>query len=92
MKPNIRLLIWISTVALVFVISLAALAAPEAAVISSWVIGAGGDTINVGNRTLQYTLGQPVVGEIEVGARVLCSGYWCDPLYHIYLPMVVRNA
>ncbi len=65
-------------------------AAPSAVTIDQWVIGAGGSQVSSGVYELQYTLGQPVATEVETGSHHLCAGYWCDPVFRIYLPMVVR--
>ena len=59
------------------------------------VIGGGGGRVEQGIYTLDYTIGQPVVGTDSAGTLGLCSGFWCGEAaatqYRIYLPLVLRG-
>ena len=57
------------------------------------VIGGGGGRVAQGGYTLDYTIGQPVVGTSGAGTLELCSGFWCGAAgaHDIYLPLVLRD-
>ncbi len=58
------------------------------------VTGGGGGCVEQGVYTLDYTIGQPVVGTASNTPYELCAGFWCGGAgeYKIYLPLVLRNA
>ncbi len=58
------------------------------------VTGGGGGRVEQGIYTLDYTIGQPVVGTASNTPYELCAGFWCGGAgeYKIYLPLVLRNA
>jgi len=62
--------------------------------IDRYVIGGGGGHSEAAPYTLDATIGQPVVGQVENLPYELCSGFWCGAAveYKIYLPLVLRNA
>ncbi len=59
-----------------------------------WVVAGGGGSASGSNVTLNATLGQPIVGTSAGSDITLGAGYWygTTPDYHIYLPLVVRDA
>ena len=64
-----------------------------------WVIAAGGGPGTGSDHvTLDATLGQPVIGPSAGPHVMLGDGYWHEvpeppaPAYHIYLPVVLREA
>jgi hypothetical protein len=61
--------------------------------INWWVIGGGGGRAENGNYSLDFTIGQPVVGVATDTGYELCSGFWCGAVveYKIYLPIVLKN-
>ena len=61
--------------------------------ISRHVIGGGGGRVTQGIYTLDYTLGQAVVGTAGDTSSALCAGYWCGMgmEHKIYLPLVLRG-
>jgi hypothetical protein len=61
--------------------------------INWWVIGGGGGVTEAGNYSLDFTIGQPVVGVATDTGYELCSGFWCGAVveYKIYLPIVLKN-
>jgi hypothetical protein len=62
--------------------------------INWWVIGGGGGDAEAGNYSLDFTIGQPVVGVATDTGYELCSGFWCGAAvveYRIYLPVVLKN-
>jgi hypothetical protein len=61
--------------------------------INWWVIGGGGGRAESGNYSLDFTIGQPVVGVATDTGYELCSGFWCGAVveYKIYLPIVLKN-
>jgi hypothetical protein len=56
-------------------------------------MGGGGGHLEQGNLSLDYTIGQPVVGQLG-GNVMLCIGFWCGTSTEniIYLPLVLRNG
>ena len=76
---------------MVLSVGTAAVAAPLVDTLDNYVIGAGGDKTVAGGYELTFTLGQPVVGEFEVGTNEFCSGYWCETEWRTYVPVVLRN-
>lgn len=56
-------------------------------------IGSGGGHAVQSPYSLDYTIGQAVVGIATDTNGELCSGYWCGTAveYRIYLPLVLRN-
>jgi hypothetical protein len=63
--------------------------------INWWVIAGGGGVAEAGTYSLDFTIGQPVVGVAKDTGYELCSGFWCSELvaveYRIYLPIVLKN-
>lgn len=56
------------------------------------VIGGGGGHVEAAPYSLDYTIGQAVVGIATGTNGELCSGYWCGTAvgHSIYLPLVLR--
>lgn len=56
--------------------------------------GSGGGKAHSANYAVNLTVGQTVIGASESASYTACLGYWCggDVEYHIYLPLVLRNA
>jgi hypothetical protein len=71
-------------------LSLAVRAAESTETLENWIIGAGGSAQGNSTYALDYTLGQPVTGESENQGYHLCAGYWCDPMWRTYVPIVLR--
>ncbi len=59
--------------------------------ISRYVFSGGGQEVQAGNYTLNGSIGQPIAGQVGTGSLSLCSGYWCNAYYEVYLPVVIRN-
>jgi hypothetical protein len=61
--------------------------------INWWVIAGGGGDAEAGNYSLDFTIGQPIVGVATDTGYELCSGFWCGAVveYKIYLPIVLKN-
>ena len=80
--------------ALSLLAGLALAAPPPGHEILRHVIGGGGGRVEQDIYTLDYTIGQPVVGTASNTPYELCAGYWCGGAgeYKIYLPLVLRNA
>jgi hypothetical protein len=57
------------------------------------VISGGGGELSGGSYTLAGTIGQPDAGTLTGGKYTLGGGLWSgiDDMYHIYLPLVMRN-
>ena len=57
------------------------------------VIGNGGGHLEQGDLSLDYTIGQPVAGQLSIGDTTLCAGYWCgaSAKNHVYLPLVLKS-
>jgi hypothetical protein len=76
--------------------SAATQAAPRAHSVVQWVIGGGGGRAEAGSRTLEGTIGQPVVGGIGHEPYELGAGFWggIGTVRRIagrcYLPVIVR--
>ena len=87
--------ILLAILACVLLVTGVALAAPPPGhEILRHVTGGGGGRVEQGVYTLDYTIGQPVVGTDSAGALGLCSGYWCGGAagaHEIYLPLVLRG-
>ena len=61
----------------------------------STVDGGGGTFSSGGGYALGGTAGQPDAGALTGGGYTLGGGFWAGGggiLYHIYLPLVLRNA
>lgn len=61
-----------------------------------FVISGGGSRLQNGGMTLDYTLGQPVVGTNTNGEAELCTGFWCKAgaglvEHQVFIPMVLKN-
>ena len=56
-----------------------------------YVIGSGGGHVEVGGYLLDATLGQAVVGLDSQGACQLCSGFQCQPVQRLFLPLILRQ-
>ncbi len=55
-------------------------------------IASGGGRDEVGEYTLNGTIGQAVVGRTTNAPYDLCVGLWCGGGAHIYLPLVLRES
>jgi ABC-type amino acid transport substrate-binding protein len=57
------------------------------------VIAGGGGHSEAGSYSLDFTIGQPIVGVATDTGYELCSGFWCGAVveYKIYLPIVLKN-
>jgi hypothetical protein len=53
----------------------------------------GGGAASSANYTINFTVGQSVVGTSDGASYDGCLGYWCGGAaeYRIYLPLVLRN-
>jgi hypothetical protein len=60
---------------------LAVTASPPALEMNRYVIGGGGGHSEVGNHTLEGTVGQGVVGTVSNSPYKLCAGFWCGIYY-----------
>jgi hypothetical protein len=58
------------------------------------VMSGGGGHLEQGDLSLDYTIGQPVAGQLGSGDVALCVGFWCGVSVenYIYLPLVLRNV
>ena len=59
-----------------------------------WVISGGGESVTVGNISLDGTVGQWVVGSDKRGSIQLGPGFWgggWDESHAIYLPVVLSG-
>ena len=87
--------ILLAILACVLLVTGVALAAPPAGhEILRHVIGGGGGHVEQGVYTLDYTIGQPVVGTDSAGDYTLSAGFWGGGeagAYKIYLPLVLRG-
>jgi len=57
------------------------------------VIGGGGGELTGGSYTLAGIIGQPDAGALTGGNYTLGGGFWSGTgsMYHIYLPLVMRD-
>jgi hypothetical protein len=69
-------------------------AAPLQTPAIDWNVIGGGGHLGQGNLSLDYTIGQPVAGQLDNGDVALCVGFWCgvSVASYIYLPLVLRNV
>lgn len=80
--------------ALLLLAGIALAAPPPGHEILRHVIGGGGGHVERGIYTLDYTIGQPVVGTDSAGDYTLSAGFWGGGeagAYKIYLPLVLRG-
>ena len=69
-------------------------AAPLQTRVVDWdVMGGGGDHLEQGILSLDYTIGQPVASQLDSGNVILCVGFWCGASTesYIYLPLVLKG-
>lgn len=66
--------------------------ASQSPVIERYVIGGGGGHAEASQYILEGTIGQAVVGADGDATHQLCSGFWCKPVYQVYLPLVFKNG
>jgi hypothetical protein len=65
--------------------------------IPSWILCSGGGSATVGNRTMDYTVGQWIAGGQTSGDTQLGSGFWfgrgcCSPsVYKLFLPLLRKG-
>ncbi|MBN2002231.1 MAG: hypothetical protein JXA21_02640 [Anaerolineae bacterium] len=89
-KLIILIVVLCGSLALMGTIAVAAFQAPAVV----WdVIGSGGGHLEQGNLSLDYTLGQPVVGQGSSGDTALCIGFWCGGTAerYLYLPLIMKG-
>ena len=67
-------------------------AANGSATIDWHAVGAGGDHVEADAHTLDYTMGQAVIGSVGNDPYDVCAGYWCGAAadYSVLLPVVMR--
>lgn len=68
--------------------------APTALTMHKYVIGGGGGHSEASSFVLDATLGQAIVesGSGGDGQLTLGGGFWSEPLFKIYLPLVLRQS
>jgi len=93
-----KTIVSILLLASVLLAGVARAAPPPGLEIIRHVIGGGGGHLEQSPYVLNFTIGQPVVGQVSRTPYQLCAGYWCgvgaeqgEPAdYEIFLPLVLR--
>ena len=88
---------WIAVGALILAMLLVSVAlAAGSPRIDRWLIGGGGGSTTLGDKSMDSTLGQWVVGSDKSGSLQLASGFWGGgwdeaERYVTYLPVALRD-